>query len=296
MSPSTISIRTAPSCRGSCQAVYALARVPRRAALRSAARARRRRPAPARASARRRRRCRRRARRARRLASRSTPPVGPTSPAERARPNTLRICRSDAGRVSPRERRRMNAAWSSSTVSGAMPSSSRIAQERRGREHVAHGFVRILEHDAAPLADRLQPMVSPRRLEQTERVERARDADGAVVDPARANACSSIARSNRALCATNTAPSSSAAARERSSRIAAQTQRPRRRSRAPPSPRQGSGPTGRTSRREPRRLDAVGVEPHDCERDDLVQRRASSRSSRSRTPRRRPAERPHRGG
>lgn len=57
------------------------------------------------------------------------------------------------------------------------------AQERGGCEHVVHRFVRVLEHDPVPLADRLQAMVLRKRLEQAECVERARRSRRAVGDP-----------------------------------------------------------------------------------------------------------------
>ena len=47
--------------------------------------------------------------------------AGRSRPATRPSAKTRRICGSEAGRVSPRERSRQRAAWSSSTVSGASP-------------------------------------------------------------------------------------------------------------------------------------------------------------------------------
>ena len=88
-----------------------------------------------------------------------------------------------AGRVSPRERSRMNAAWSSSTVSGAMPSSRRSTRRSAAVASASlERVVRVRERDAAPLADRLEAVVLGERLEQPERVERARDSGGAVLD------------------------------------------------------------------------------------------------------------------
>ena len=55
-------------------------------------------------------------------------------------------------------------------------------QERGGREHVAQRVVGVLEDDASPLADRLEAMIVRERLEQPERVERAGDAGGVVLD------------------------------------------------------------------------------------------------------------------
>ncbi len=56
-------------------------------------------------------------------------------------------------------------------------------EELHGREHVPTRVVRVVERDAVPLADRLEPVAPLARLEQPERVERARDASGAVADP-----------------------------------------------------------------------------------------------------------------
>ncbi len=77
----------------------------------------------------------------------------------------------------------MNASWSSSTVSGAIPSSRSTRRSAAVASTSLERVVGVLEHDAAPLADRLAADGRRERLEQPERVERARDPGGPVVDP-----------------------------------------------------------------------------------------------------------------
>ena len=173
--------------------------------------------------------------------------------------------------MSPRERSRRNAAWSSSTVSGAMPSS------RSTRRSAAVASTSLSASCASsrtmPRRSQIdsQAMVLGERLEQPERVERARHSGGAVVDAgARERVLEHRAGRTAALCATNTAPSSSSS----SSRAIS----PKRGARgdvlvADPVHRGRLGrdrTRGANEPREPARLDAVRVEPHDGERDDLV--------------------------
>ena len=143
--------------------------------------------------------------------------------------------------------------------------------QKRGRcEHVAQGFVRVLENDAVPLADRLQAMVSGERLEQPERVERARHADGAVVD---AGARERVLEHRQVEAGVVRDEHGAVEELEQLARDLAEAWRGgdvlvadpvhrrrlgRDRTRGPNEPRESGG------------LDAVRVEPHDRERDDLV--------------------------
>ena len=144
------------------------------------------------------------------------------------------------------------------------------AQQRRSCEHVVQGIVRLLEHDAAPRADRLQAMIRRERFEQPERVERARDPDRAVIDPGARERVLKHRQVERALCATNTAPSSSprsssAISSKRGAEATSSSLMP-----CTAVASAGIGHDGRTSRAKPGGLDAVGVEPDEGERDDLV--------------------------
>ena len=55
-------------------------------------------------------------------------------------------------------------------------------QQRDRCAHVAHRIVRVGQHHPTPVADRLQPMVVGERLEEPERLERARDRAGPILD------------------------------------------------------------------------------------------------------------------
>ena len=168
-------------------------------------------------------------------------------------------------------------------------------QERRRGDDVAERLVRAPERDPAPLADRLEPVAQLPRLEQPERVERARHPGGTVVGAGpREGVLQHAEVEGGVVRHEHGAVEKARARRRRSRRTAVPARHPRRRSRARPSPPAGSGTraapgscSGR-SRHRPRRA-ARSPGRRSRRRQDRC------RSSRSRPPHRRPVRAPRRG-
>ena len=131
-----------------------------------------------------------------------------------------------------------------------MPSREQEPEQLDRRERVAAGVVRVVERDAVPLAERLEPVAPLGGLEQPERVERARDAGRAVAD---ARPRERVLHEREVEVRVVRDEDGSVEQREKLGRELGERRRaarpPRRRSRARRSPRRGSGrPAARGSR------------------------------------------------